>query len=62
MIIVLSMYMVQFLIGKIQLIINELTDLENELRQFQFLIGKVQQHLRYSYDSLLQILLLFASF
>lgn len=57
------MYMVQFLIGKIQLIINELTDLENELRQFQFLIGKVQQqHLRYSYDSLLQILLLFASF
>lgn len=54
------MYMVQFLIGKIQLIINELTDLENE---FQFLIGKVQQqHLRYSYDSLLQILLLFASF
>ena len=36
------MYMVQFLIGKIQLIINELTDLENELRQFQFLIGKVQ--------------------
>lgn len=56
------MYMVQFLIGKIQLIINELTDLENELRQFQFLISKVQQHLRYSYDSLLQILLLFASF